>query len=86
MENSARWDGVMDIRKFWGVLAFVAVLLAGCWGESVEQMMRTAEFEELQRNHEHARQIYQRVIEKFPDTAEARKAAERLAALEESEP
>lgn len=59
------------------------LLLPGCWGESVDQMMRTAEFEEVQRNHAHARQIYQRVIDKFPDSPEAKKAAERLAALAE---
>jgi TolA-binding protein len=46
-------------------------------------MMRTAEFEELQRNPQHARQIYERVIEKFPDSPEAKKAAERLAALQQ---
>jgi TolA-binding protein len=44
--------------------------------------MRTAEFEELQRNHEHARQIYARVIERFPGSPEAKKAADRLATLE----
>jgi hypothetical protein len=59
------------------------LLLPGCWGESADQMMRTAEFEELQRNHEHARQIYERVIERFPGSPEARKAADRLATLEQ---
>lgn len=69
-------------RGLVAALFALTLLLFGCWGESVDQMMRTAEFEELQHNHEHARKIYQRVIEKFPHTAAARRAAERLAALE----
>lgn len=71
------------MRLLAGALLAGLLLLPGCWGESADQMMRTAEFEEVQRNHEHARQIYQRVIDKFPDSPEATKATERLAALEE---
>ncbi len=69
-------------RRLAGALLAALLLLPGCWGESADQMMRTAELEELQHNPEHARQIYQRVIETYPDSAEAKKAAERLAALQ----
>jgi TolA-binding protein len=68
------------------VSATLAALLAyGCWGESAEQMMKTAEFEELQRNHEHARQLYERIIKEHPESGEAKQAAERLSALETAE-
>jgi hypothetical protein len=66
------------------LLLLGALYLPGCFGESADQMMRTAEFEELQRNHEHARQIYERVIESFPGSPEAEKATERLATLDQS--
>ena len=68
----------------WIASALLALtLVSGCWGESAEQMMKTAEFEELQRNHEHARQLYARIIAEHPDSPEAKKAAERLAAPNE---
>jgi TolA-binding protein len=63
-------------------LVFAAALLltlAGCPGESAEQLMKTAEFEELQRNQEHARQLYERIVREYPDSPEAKIAAERLA-------
>lgn len=63
----------------------VACLTWGCWGESADQMMRTAEFEELQRNHVHARELYQRIIKEHPGSPEAAKATERLQALGEQD-
>jgi TolA-binding protein len=59
------------------------VTLSGCFGESAQQLMQTAEFEELQHNEEHARKLYARVISEYPASAEAQKAAERLKALEQ---
>ena len=41
-------------------------------------MFDTAEFEELQNNKEHARQLYRRIIEQYPDSQFARKAQDRL--------
>lgn len=66
-------------------LAAVAlgVALSGCFGESAEQLMQTAEFEELQHNEEHARQLYERIIREYPASPEATKAAGRLKALAE---
>jgi TolA-binding protein len=43
--------------------------------------METAAFEELQNNSAHARQLYEEVVAKYPDSPEAKKAAERLRAL-----
>lgn len=58
------------------------VTLCGCLGESAQQLMQTAEFEELQRNEVHARQLYERIVREFPTSPQAQKAAERLKALE----
>lgn len=63
------------------LLAMLGVLSGGCVGEDAKQMLDTAKFEELQNNPKHARQLYQRIVDNFPDSPEARHAKERLAAL-----
>ena len=55
--------------------------IAGC-GESPQQMFETAQFEELQNNQKHARELYERIIQKHPDSEFAKKAALRLAKLQ----
>lgn len=70
--------GMKRARKA-ATVAGLLFALAGCLGESPEQLMKTAEFEELQRNQEHARQLYERIVRDFPDSPEAKVAAERLA-------
>lgn len=49
--------------------------------------MDTAHLEELQHNRTHARELYRQVVERYPDTPQAKAAAERLRLLaEETEP
>jgi hypothetical protein len=62
-----------------GALA-LAALLAGC-GESAQQILETAEFEEVQRAPDRARALYERLVREHPGTPEAAKAAARLEAL-----
>lgn len=62
----------------------LALLLAACGG-GAKELMDTAEFEELQKNTTHARELYQEVVRKYPGSPEAAKAAERLRALGETE-
>jgi hypothetical protein len=57
-------------------------LLGGCRGNSAQQQFETAQFEELQQNREHARQLYAAIIRDAPDSEYAAKARERLAALD----
>ena len=59
----------------------LALLLAACGGGAGE-LYETAQFEELQRNTKHARELYQEILRKYPDAPEAAKAKERLAALD----
>ena len=64
----------------------VAVLVGvGCTGNNVGELFETAEFEELQKNHTHAAQLYKEILEKHPDTEYARKARERLRILEKAQ-
>lgn len=69
----------------WMIRAVFAVCLvfaiAGC-GESPQQMFETAQFEELQNNQRHARELYERIIQQHPNTEFAQKAALRLAELQ----
>ncbi len=58
--------------------------MVGC-GDDPNQMFETAQFEELQSNHSHARELYEQIIQADPDSDLAKKAKERLAALQMKE-
>ncbi|MBJ6727785.1 tetratricopeptide repeat protein [Geomesophilobacter sediminis] len=63
-----------------GVLVLV-VATAGCSGNKSQELLETARFEEKQNNRDHARQLYQEIVAKYPDSPGAKEARERLAAL-----
>jgi TolA-binding protein len=67
------------MKRAMAVLSFV--VLVACGG-GAKEMLETAQFEELQRNTTHARELYQEILRKYPDSPEATTAKERLAALE----
>ncbi len=58
--------------------------MVGC-GENPKQMFETAQFEELQNNHSHARELYEQIVQADPNSNLAKKAKERLAALQMKE-
>ncbi len=58
--------------------------VVGC-GDDHKQMFETAQFEELQNNHSHARELYEQIIQADPNSDLAKKAKERLAALQKRE-
>ena len=74
--NSRGW-------KQWVVIMvwMVVVGMSGC-GEDPKQLFETAQFEEKQNNQAHARELYERVIQASPDSEWAKKAKERMEALE----
>lgn len=63
----------------------LATALSGCSDNGGQELFDTAKLEELQDNREHARQLYQEIIDHYPETEYARKARERLSTLQESE-
>ena len=69
-----RWRGIGA-----GVVALVTIV--GCGG-GAREIYETAEFEEVQKNPAHARELYEQVRRQYPDSPEAGKAAERLRALD----
>lgn len=62
------------------VAGFLA--LSSCSGRKAEETFETAKLEELQKNYTHARQLYREIIEKYPNSEYAARAAERLKELE----
>ena len=50
-------------------------------GSGGKELFETAQFEELQNNKEHARELYDEVVKKYPESEYAKKAKERLNAL-----
>jgi len=72
-------------------LKSVRVFLAGaslfgivaCSGDSgkAKKLFETAQFEELQKNTDHACKLYEDILKSYPKTEYAKKAEARLAAL-----
>lgn len=67
------------MRKIFLLLCLVISLL-GC-GEKAKELFDTAQFEERQYNLDHARQLYQEIVDNFPESSYAAPAKERLKAL-----
>ena len=63
-------------------IVLAAALLVVACGSSAKELLDTAEFEELQRNTTHAREIYREIVQQHPNAPEAAKAQERLLALD----
>jgi outer membrane protein assembly factor BamD (BamD/ComL family) len=61
----------------------VAILLAcsACSPDKGKEQFDTAQFEEKQNNKEHAIQLYEEIVKKYPDSPYAKTAAERLNTL-----
>jgi TolA-binding protein len=69
------------MRTFLAVLIFLSLAVFGCQGKEAQQLFDTAQLEELQNNHGHARSLYEEILKKYPDSAVAAKARERLSAM-----
>lgn len=67
------------MKRFAATL-ILALALAGCTNRAAE-ILDTAQLEEKQQSLDHARELYQQLVRDYPDSAEAKVARERLAAL-----
>lgn len=72
-------------RIFLVFLITLAVMFFACSSKKAEEMYETAQFEELQRNTVHAKQLYREIMEKYPETEYAVKASASLKALEKKD-
>jgi len=62
-------------------LILIFINFSGCSEHRAEELYETGQFEELQTNYTHARQLYAEVMERYPDSPAAVKSAQRLAEL-----
>jgi outer membrane protein assembly factor BamD (BamD/ComL family) len=60
-----------------------AIALCACTGHGDKELFETAKFEEVQNNKEHARELYEEIVKKYPKSEYAKKAEERLKELNE---
>lgn len=64
------------------ILVCCLIVLTACnSGGGGAQQLETAQFEEKQNNREHAVKLYEEVVSKYPGSANAKIAQERLDAL-----
>ena len=67
------------------LMTILVLLFSGCSEKKAKELFEIAQFEELQKNQKHARQLYEEIVNKYPKTDYAKKAEERLSALKEKE-
>lgn len=63
----------------------LAIALSACTGNGDKELFETAKFEEVQNNKEHAKELYEEIVKKYPKSEYARKAVERLKELKEKQ-
>ena len=63
------------------LMMILALAFSGCSEKKAKELFETAQFEELQKNQKHARQLYEEIIKKYSKTDYAKMAEERLSAL-----
>lgn len=68
-------------RKLLVIMTLILMAVSGCSGDKGKQQLETAQFEEKQNNKEHAIKLYEEVVSKYPGSANAKTAQERLTVL-----
>ena len=63
------------------VLCLFTLVLPACSGGKAEELYKTAQFEEVQTNWEHAGELYERIVADYPESDQAGKAKARLTIL-----
>ena len=66
---------------YFSMMLVLSTGLMSCSADKASELFKTAQFEELQNNNEHAQQIYKDIIKKYPKSDIAIKADERLTAI-----
>jgi outer membrane protein assembly factor BamD (BamD/ComL family) len=65
-------------RIFVLIMLMLLPIVAACSSDNGKQQLETAQFEEKQNNFEHAIKLYEEVVKKYPGSASAKTAQERL--------
>ena len=82
--DADRVRAIVDMMTRWmhrGAVVVVCLALAACSGDTSQELLETAEFEERQHNVVHAKQLYEEILRSHPSSPQAETARARLAAL-----
>jgi outer membrane protein assembly factor BamD (BamD/ComL family) len=69
----------------WIAATILLIMFLIACSDKTAEMYDLARFEELQNNREHAVQIYKEIVEKYPDSPQAKDAVKRLDSLTAAE-
>jgi outer membrane protein assembly factor BamD (BamD/ComL family) len=69
------------MRPFRAAVLGTLLLGSSCTDDGARQLFDTAQLEEKQNNHAHAKELYQQISAKYPHSEYARNAEERLRVL-----
>lgn len=68
----------MNTASKWIILTLL-LMGSACGPDQAAQLLETAQFEERQNNRAHAKQLYEDIIHRYPDSPAAQTAKTRLA-------
>ena len=69
------------MKRILVLMIILVFLFSGCSDRKARELFEIAQFEELQKNQKHARQLYEEIVNKYPKTDYAKKAEERLSQI-----
>jgi outer membrane protein assembly factor BamD (BamD/ComL family) len=68
------------------LIALLLTSLLGCSDKDAQELYMTAQFEERQKNVQHAKDLYQELTTKYPTSSYAKDAHARLTILNQDKP
>ncbi len=63
------------------IILALLVMVSACGPDQAAQLLETAQFEERQTNKEHAKELYEEIVRRYPDSPAAQTARARLTQL-----
>jgi len=63
------------------IIPTLLLAIPACGPDQAAQMLETAQFEERQTNKAHARELYEDILRRYPDSPAAKTARARLTEL-----
>ncbi|HVG01238.1 MAG TPA: tetratricopeptide repeat protein [Nitrospira sp.] len=66
-----------------GIILALLVMSSACGPDQAAQQLEIAQLEERQNNRAHAKELYEKILQRYPDSPAAHTARARLAELTE---
>lgn len=68
-------------RTFGWIILILLLTGSACGPDQAAQLLETAQFEERQNNKTHAKELYEDILRRYPDSPAAKTARTRLTEL-----